>query len=230
MVFNAQHLPTTHNSDQGAAIIMALKAHSPDDILSPIGKPPARTAIPLARRVVEGLAGRVVGLLDNSKQNASIILDEMELLLRAGGVGDVIRRRKPSAAMSGGALLEELAEQCDAIVNAMGDCGSCTSWCVHDSVDLERLGTPVATILTSEFASLGFVEVNALGMTDLPIVTLPHPIGSLPTNEVRAHARRAFADVVAVLTRDETDRRTLYGSATSSTLANDNVAEDCGCA
>ena len=32
---------------------------------------------------------------------------------------------------------------------------SCTSWCVHDSVDLERRGAPVATINTSEFASLG---------------------------------------------------------------------------
>lgn len=169
-------------------------------LLSPLGSRGDRPIYPLAPRIA-GIEGRRIGLLDNSKHNASIFLDEIERLLRAAGA-ETVRRRKPSAAASAGAYLDELAESCDAIVNAYGDCGSCTSWCVHDSVDIERRNRPVATINTSEFASLGRFEAGALGIAGLPIVQIPHPVGSLPGEVVRGYAKVAFGDVIEAITGD----------------------------
>lgn len=183
---------------------------APDDvILSPLGKPGDQPTYALAQRL-NGIAGRRIGLLDNSKQNATSFLDEVASLLRDLGARDVVYRLKVSAAVSAGDTLHELASSCDAVVNAYGDCGSCTSWCVHDSVDLERLGVPVATINTNEFVTLGRFEAASLGIPNLPIVVIPHPIGSLPANRVREHARVAFDDILEVLTRQSDELAPAY--------------------
>ena len=201
-----------------------------DDLLSPLGRSRNRPTLPLAPRL-DGLAGRTVGLLDNSKQNAGLFLDEIEDLLRRGGVGAVLRFRKPTAAISAGAEVDVIAERCDALVNAFGDCGSCTSWCVHDSVDVERRGVPVATVNTVEFATLGRFEAAALGMAELPIVAIRHPVGSLDEAAVRDCARAALDDIVTVLTRDAGDTRTDYRSAAGAQTAGaPGSGEVCGCA
>jgi hypothetical protein len=177
-------------------------ATSGRDILSPLGRRGHRTHYALAPRVAT-LSGLTIGLLDNSKHGADILLDEVgAILLREHGVSNLVRRRKSTAAISGGPILEELIRNCDAVINAYGDCGSCTSWCVHDSVDLERGGLPVATVNTAEFISLGRLEAQALGMPGLPIVAVPHPIGSLPEADVRARAQAAIAALVAALTTE----------------------------
>jgi hypothetical protein len=200
-----------------------------DILLSPLGSRRSRPSFALAARIELGLKGATIGLLDNSKQNASVLLDEIERVLTAGGARQVLRFRKASAAMSAGSIIDDLA-QCHAIVNAFGDCGSCTSWCVHDSVDIEKRGVPVATINTSEFATLGHFEAAALGMPDLPIVAIPHPIGNLGVSAVELHAREAFDDIVTVLTRDVDDRRTDYGVGISGGRVLASSGEDCGCA
>lgn len=200
---------------------------NPDQqLLSPLGSRGHRPAYPLAPRIA-GIEGRRIGLLDNSKHNASIFLDEIERLLIEAGASETVRRRKPSAAASAGAFLDELAEGCDAIVNAYGDCGSCTSWCIHDSVDIERRGAPVATINTSEFASLGHFEAGALGMAGLPIVQIPHPVGSLPGETVRGYAVAVFADVVEAITGDPARLATAQAAAMVCSI--DAADAGCGC-
>lgn len=199
-------------------------------LISPLGSRRSRPSHSLAPRVGSELKGATIALLDNSKQNASVLLDEIERLLTARGIGSVLRYRKPSAAMPAGQIVEDLVETCDAAVNAFGDCGSCTSWCVHDSVDIERRGVPVATINTSEFAALGHFEAAALGMADLPIVVIPHPIGNLPTFIVQQHAQSAFGEIVSVLTRDADDRRIDYGIGCAlEDLVIASPGEGCGC-
>jgi hypothetical protein len=197
------------------------------DIMSPLGRAVRALHRPAARLV--SLEGKTIGLLDNSKRNASLVLDEIGLSLLKHGVRQVVYRRKASAAMPGGPLLEQLAETCDAVVNAHGDCGSCTSWCVHDSVELERRGIPVATINTSEFAALGRFEAIALGMPSLAIVTIAHPIGSLSEAIARERGRTAVPGVTEALTNGTSEPWVALGGIAVAPRS-DLVAADCGCA
>ena len=53
------------------------------------------------------------------------------------------------------------------------------SWSVHDSVKLESAAIPTATVVTDEFFSLAQSESQNRGMADLPLVKVPHPVGSI---------------------------------------------------
>lgn len=174
-----------------------------DDILSPRGR--ANHAISSIAPRLSDLSGKRIGLLDNKKSNADIVLDELARVLTAEyGAAITLRLQKPDTARPASAYdyIDQLVEGADAVINAYGDCGSCTSWCVHDSVDLEKRGVPVATINTDEFASLGQFEAIAKGVPGLPIVTLPHPVGDNLEQEARAKARCAVARIVEALTGD----------------------------
>lgn len=69
------------------------------------------------------LKGLRLGLLDNSKPNADVLLEAvLEELREELEPAAVIRRRKPGAGVPGPpSLLEELAAECDAVVVAVGD-------------------------------------------------------------------------------------------------------------
>jgi hypothetical protein len=155
---------------------------------------------------LESLEGTTVGLLDNAKPNADRFLDAVgEMLVDEYGVEAVERASKHAAAVSGGSLLPELRAECDAVVNAYGDCGSCTSWCVHDSATLELQGVPTATINSDEFVRLGQSDARALGLPGLPLVTVPHPMGDVSPDVVRGRARDTIAEIAAVLTTSRTE-------------------------
>ena len=71
---------------------------------------------------LKSLAGRTVGLLDNSKIKVKEILDYVEELLRTQhGVKQVVRLKKPDASRPAPAgVLAQLAT-CDAFISAVGD-------------------------------------------------------------------------------------------------------------
>lgn len=200
---------------------------SADDIMSPLGRRSERVR-GIAPRF-PSLQGKRLGLLDNSKQNANILLDEIgNILSREYGVSSVTYRQKPTAARPGGdfGVIDALSETCDVVVNAYGDCGSCTSWCVHDSVQLELRGIPVATVNTREFVKLGQFEAISLGMPGLPIVTVPHPIGDQPEAAVREKARAVVAEIVKVLTTDAGELEAEYTNhyiVTGDSLRGENL-------
>jgi hypothetical protein len=90
------------------------------ELLSPAGVATPKR-VPLAPRV-PSLEGRVIGLLDNSKTGTTPFLDGVEELLKAGGVGRVVRYAKNSSALPAPEhLLESMATECDAVVNGIAD-------------------------------------------------------------------------------------------------------------
>jgi hypothetical protein len=115
-------------------------------------------------------------------------------------------------------MLEELARECDAVINAYGDCGSCTSWCVHDGVTLEKRGVPTATINSDAFVALGHYEAIALGVPNLPIVTVPHPMGDVTADEVHRRAEAMVTQVLHVLTTDADALEAEYADRTISEI------------
>ena len=69
------------------------------------------------------LAGTRLGIIDDSKRNADVLLEELAEVLRTRyEISDVRWHRKPSASRPADpAAVRELAETCDAVVIAVGD-------------------------------------------------------------------------------------------------------------
>jgi hypothetical protein len=69
------------------------------------------------------LQGRTVGLIDNHKRNANVYREELARLLQAGyGVSRVVTYRKISQSLpTPGEVLDQLANECEAIIHAVAD-------------------------------------------------------------------------------------------------------------
>jgi hypothetical protein len=78
---------------------------------------------PGTARTLAGLAGTVVGFIDNAKPNFGLLADDLgELLKTKYGVASVIKRRKPSASVPAKPeVIEELAKECDVVITGSGD-------------------------------------------------------------------------------------------------------------
>ncbi len=90
-------------------------------LLDPTAKPHDDEK-PLAQRLKD-LSGKRVGILDNTKSNADVLLTRMAALLREQhGAAEVIHRRKAHAAIGAtNELLDEMAESCDLVLLGSGD-------------------------------------------------------------------------------------------------------------
>ena len=80
-----------------------------------------RSKIPLAPRPMD-LAGKVVGMIDNTKEQADIILETVAEILRSRyGVAQVIIRRKEHFSRPASeALLNEMAKEVQVAAAALG--------------------------------------------------------------------------------------------------------------
>ena len=74
-------------------------------------------------KALDGLAGKVVGFIDNTKPNFNHLVDDLaEVLLRDYGVHSVIKRGKRLQSIPApGEVLDELADVCDLVITGSGD-------------------------------------------------------------------------------------------------------------
>jgi hypothetical protein len=173
-------------------------------ILDPTGGP-ARVrsdlvlAAPRAR-----LRGATIGLLENTKHNAALFLDELGRLLieRYGAAGVVARTKHAFALPVSDDLLEELAAACQVVVTGVGDCGSCSGSAVADGVAFERRGVPAAVICSDAFTLTADAMAEVKGAKGYRYATTSHPVAVLTSGEVRARAEQVLPEVVALLTAE----------------------------
>jgi hypothetical protein len=171
-------------------------------ILDPTGgaarpRPYLRLATPRAE-----LRGATIGLLENTKHNASLFLDELgKLLVKQYGAAGVVARTKQAFALPvSDELLEELAASCQVVVTGVGDCGSCSGSAVADGVAFERRGVPAAVICSDAFTVTADAMAEVKGAKGYRYATTPHPVAILTPDEVRARAVRVLPAVVTLLT------------------------------
>ncbi len=83
----------------------------------------ATEAIVQAGNALTGLAGKVVGFIDNSKPNFNHLLDDLaEILTTRYGVKSVLTRRKPITTVpAGDEAIAELVRDCDLVITGSGD-------------------------------------------------------------------------------------------------------------
>ena len=146
----------------------------------------ALEARPLAVRVNK-LDELRLGVLDNSKWNANKLLRGTVMLLGKdiafANVNYYVKKHGFSNDASP-EMISEIASENDIVLTAIGDCGSCCSCCIRDTMALEELGIPTAPVITTEFVNETRLTRVAIGMPDLIPVVIDHPVSSITDEEV----------------------------------------------
>jgi hypothetical protein len=151
------------------------------------------------------LRGATIALLENTKQNASLFLEELGRLLveRYGAAGVVARTKLAFALPVPADVLEELATSCQAVITGVGDCGSCSGSAVADGVAFERRGIPAAVICSDAFVVTADAMAALKGAKGYRYATTAHPVAVLTPEQVRKRAEEALPHVVALLAGSE---------------------------
>jgi hypothetical protein len=148
-----------------------------------------RTPIASRKTSLEGLC---LGILDNSKWKANKLLRGASAALsediKFAAVNYYVKQSFSKDAAP--ELIEQIAQENDIVLTAIGDCGSCCSCCIRDSVALEKLGIPAAAIVTTEFVRETELTRRALGMPEFEPVVIDHPVSSITQGEVDARVQQ----------------------------------------
>ena len=64
---------------------------------------------------------------------------------------------------------------------------------------LQRAGTPAIVVTTTAFETLAHHEAHTLGMEDLPLLVVDHPLGGEPPERIEARAARAASQLLTRL-------------------------------
>ena len=169
---------------------------------------------PAARK--KTLEGLRLGVLDNSKWNANKLQRGASAALgediKFAAVNYYVKESFSKDAQP--ELIEKIARENDIVLTAIGDCGSCCSCCIHDSVALEKRGIPSAAIVTTEFVRETQLTRRALGMPDFEPVVIDHPVSSLSDEEIttrvvqiRQQAEKIWLGQLSAPTRIVTQER-----------------------
>ena len=68
-----------------------------------------------------------------------------------------------------------------------------------DAISFEKRGIPAAAIITEPFVPTALAMAELSGMPGYPCAVIPHPVGSLDADEVRARAQAIAARVAELL-------------------------------
>jgi hypothetical protein len=178
----------------------------PNLILDPTGTVKTATSKPAAPRAPRpaSLAGKRVGLLINTKQNARPFLEEVgRLLTDRYGVTLCKRTKLNFAVPEPDEVIKELVAENDVVITGVGDCGSCSAAAAADGVVLEAAGLPVAVIVTDSFRATADAMAELRGAPGYKYATTAHPVAVLTPGQVKERAAQVLDDLVALLTRPE---------------------------
>jgi hypothetical protein len=178
----------------------------PNAILDPTGRASAAPApspgLTLAARRPD-LSGLRVGLMDNTKHNAGLLLAEIGKLLSAEhGVTVTVEATKANfAAPAPAELVQRYLEACDVVITGVGDCGSCSASAVADGIGFEQAGLPAAVICSDAFVVTADAMAELRGAPGYHYIRTAHPVAVLTTDQVRERAKQLLPEVVAAITK-----------------------------
>jgi len=173
-------------------------------LLDPTGAAEGTADSTLSPRPVS-LKGLRIGLLDNTKPNATLLLEEIaDHLQREHGAGEATLYTKdyfgtPVAQP----LLEQIVAANDVVITAVGDCGSCSAASVADGILFERAGVPTVAITSDSFLMSGRAMAQVQGFPGCAFTAVAHPMASLTADEVRERALTGMPEVLRILGVEE---------------------------
>jgi hypothetical protein len=173
-------------------------------VYAPDGEPGPAPATRTPGRAV--LSGARVGVLDNGKPNAGLLLTRVgeQLAARTGAQLTLVTEKGPggnAATPCTPAVMDRIVSECDIVLTGSADCGSCTSWSVHDTIQLEQRGLPTVVATTTHFVDLTRRVAAGFGVPDARVAVFPHPLGGTPDDTILGWADAAIDEVIGLLTR-----------------------------
>ena len=66
-------------------------------------------------------------------------------------------------------------------------------------IEVRRRGVPSAVICSEPFLKLGRTQARVLGVPDLPLIIIEHPLGGISIDDVKARADSAFGQLLGFL-------------------------------
>ena len=184
----------------------------PNAILDPTGRAGVAAAprpdLLLATRR-PALSGLRVGLMDNTKHNAALLLHEIgKLLVAEHGLAAVtVEATKANfAAPAPAELIERYRQDCDVVITGVGDCGSCSASAVADGILFEQAGVPAAVICSDAFVVTADAMAELRGAAGYHYARTAHPVAVLTTEQVQQRAKQLLPEVVAILRGDSGGR------------------------
>ncbi len=131
-------------------------------------------------------------MFSNSKPNAPELLHGMRARLGAlYGRDDIGYVKKDSAGLPAPkSLIEDVASKYRVAVIALGDCGSCSSYCFQDALELEKRGLVAYVVTTPVFQMLVQAHARAAGVK-ARLIVLDHPIAGLKPEALQSRIDQA---------------------------------------
>jgi len=147
---------------------------------------------------VASLAGKSVGLVENAAVLLTLI---RERLVKEYGakVGPTHGKVHYNRDLTDTERID-MGERADVALVAIGDCGSCTSYTVHDLITLEQLGVPTVAIVTEPFLPLAQGLAEAMGASRIRIAAINHPLYGIEERALHERVDAVVGTVVALLT------------------------------
>jgi hypothetical protein len=146
-------------------------------------------------------AAATVALMDIGKMRGDEFIDRLEQLCRARGVATRRYRKPTNTRVAPREMIKDIAANCQAVVVALSDCGSCTSCSTHDLNDLDKKGLPGVSVLTKEFRQAFEAQKSAIGL-DAAAVYVPHPMQNRTIAELHAFAEQSIDAILEAICSD----------------------------
>jgi hypothetical protein len=162
-----------------------------------------RLADPVAR-----LAGCRIAVLDNGKPNAVVVMTRVAeaLAARTGARLSLVVKKGPGGRSANAAVpcapdvFARVRAEADVVITGAADCGSCTAYSVHDTVELERSGIPTVLLTTTKFRPVVAALAAATGLPDIRTLVVDHPIGGVDRETLHRRADCASDALAAQFT------------------------------
>jgi len=160
----------------------------------------AASALRLRAEPLTSLAGKTVALMDIGKMRGDEFIDRLEQLCRVRGVATRRYKKPTNTRVAPREMIAAIAAECQAVIIALSDCGSCTSCSTHDLNDLDRRGLAGVSVLTEEFRQAFEAQKSAIGLAAASIY-VPHPMQNRTTAELYAFAEQSVDAILGSICR-----------------------------
>jgi hypothetical protein len=155
------------------------------------------------------LDGLTVALMWNRKPNGDAALKHVGELLQAR-FKDLKVKFYPGSIRFEKQLLAAAQDECDVAVTLTADCGACTSWLIHDSIQMEKAGVPSITIVSKGFEIDTEATAVAFDMPDIQYVLVPRVYQALTPAQACEQTAAVIDDVIKLLTSDPLEEGPAY--------------------
>jgi hypothetical protein len=160
---------------------------------------------------LSGWQGVRIAVLDNGKPNAVVVMTRAAeaLAARTGARLSLVAKKGPGGRSANAAVpcardvFERVCAEADVVITGAADCGSCTAYSVHDTVELERCGIPTVLLTTTKFGPTVAALAAATGLPEIRTLVVDHPIGGVDRDTLHRRADAACDDLIARFTAAE---------------------------